>query len=61
MEAKKYVKNGRIIPQGTPISLGGVVYYNPTEEHYNQAGWKEYEEPEFDESTVVDMTGEDSV
>ena len=42
---KKYIKNGTIITEGTPIQNGDIVIYSPTETDYLNHGWEEYIEP----------------
>ena len=42
---KKYIKDGVIIPEGTPIQDGDIVIYSPTETDYLNHGWVEYVEP----------------
>lgn len=42
----KYIKNGQIITEGTPISDGNYTYFNPTPELYHSLGWEDYIEPE---------------
>ena len=42
---KKYIKDNKIIYEGTPIVVGDKKYYNPTEEIYLEGGWEEYTEP----------------
>ena len=43
---KKYIKNGQIITEGTPISDDTYTYFNPTPEIYHSLGWEDYIEPE---------------
>lgn len=43
---KKYIKNGQIITDGTPISDNNYTYFNPTPELYHSLGWEDYIEPE---------------
>ena len=43
---KKYIKNGQIITEGTPISDDNYKYFNPTPELYHSLGWEDYIEPE---------------
>lgn len=42
---KKYIKDGVIITEGTPVTNGNKVIYNPTAEIYEALGWEEYVEP----------------
>ncbi|MEG1575082.1 MAG: hypothetical protein RR293_08660 [Bacteroidales bacterium] len=39
---KRYIKDGEIITQGTPVIIGDMRVYNPTEEQYLTSGWVEY-------------------
>lgn len=39
---KKYIKNGQIITDGTPISDTNYKYFNPTPELYHSLGWEDY-------------------
>lgn len=41
---KKYIKDNKIITEGTPINIGNGICYNPSEEIYLSAGWQVYEE-----------------
>lgn len=43
---KKYIKNGQIITDGTPISDANYKYFNPTSELYHSLGWEDYIESE---------------
>lgn len=43
---KKYIKNGQIITDGTPISDTNYKYFNPTPELYHSLGWEDYIESE---------------
>lgn len=54
---KKYIKNGTIINEGTPIEDGDVIYYNPSAEIYERLGWVEYTEPQ-PERTLEDAKRE---
>lgn len=42
---KKYIKDGVVIVEGTPIQDGDKVYYNPSDAMYKEHGWEEYTEP----------------
>ena len=42
---KKYIKNGQIITEGTPISDDTYTYFNPTPEIYHSLGWEDYVKP----------------
>ena len=42
---KKYIKNGTIITEGTPIKDRDIVIYSPTKTDYLNHGWEEYIEP----------------
>ena len=42
---KKYIKDNKIIYEGTPIVIDGIQYFNPSEEIYLRGGWQIYNEP----------------
>lgn len=54
---KKYIKNGVIIDEGTPVSDGRKVYYNATQAIYEMCGWQVYTEPQ-PERTLEDAKHE---
>lgn len=41
---KKYIKDNKIIYEGTPIIINNIQYFNPSEEIYLQGGWQIYNE-----------------
>lgn len=43
---KKYIKDNKIIYEGTSIVIDGIKYFNPSEEIYLKGGWQIYNEPE---------------
>lgn len=43
---KKYIKDNKIINEGSPIKVGDLIIYHPTAKVYADNGWEEYIEPE---------------
>lgn len=41
---KKYIKDNKIIYEGTPIIINNIEYFNPSEEIYLKGGWQIYNE-----------------
>lgn len=42
---KRYIKDNKIIYEGTAIVIDDIKYFNPSEEIYLRGGWQIYEEP----------------